>query len=417
MKLTKKYIDSLKYEGNGKSQFIKWDDDLKGFGLRVFPTGRKSFVLSYRSSGRKHIMTLGQFGVLTVDQGRKLAREKLVDVNKGGDPLEEKKKINDGEFVKDLCKSYMERHALPHKETWKTDQNRIDRYIIPFLGNLKVKAVTHSDVASLHRKIGETWEAKVQQGKKKVTKTIGGKYEANRVVKLISKMFDCARAWGFVDHSNPNPAKDTQYFKEESRDRYVSHEELPRLAEEIDKLENVYARNALWMYLLLGVRRSELLSAKWEDIDFERKELRVPKTKSGKSHYVPLSQAAITILENLPKLANNPFVFCGKNEGRPIVNIDNPWRRVRKNAGCPDVRLHDLRRTLGSWLAQSGNSLHLIGRVLNHSRPSTTAVYSRFGQDHVRQALESHGQQIMGVAGKTPKAQIVEIDEIKKKRK
>jgi integrase len=132
-------------------------------------------------------------------------------------------------------------------------------------------------------------------------------------------------------------------------------------------------------------------------------------TKAGRVHYVPLSAPAMTILRELPRLGDNPYILPGHIHGRPIVNINRPWRRIRKAAGVEDVRLHDLRRTVGSWLAQSGNSLHLIGRVLNHSNQSTTAIYARFGQDHVRQALEEHAARLMGVAGKRPAAEMVKL--------
>jgi len=423
MKLTKKAIDSFEFEGKKNpsgafSKDIRWDDQIPNFGLRIYPSQKKSFVLFYRSDGRQRFMTLGSYGSeLTLDQARTKARIELGKINEGQDPLGDKKKAQQGETMKELCVHYMEEHAKPHKATWDTDQGQIDRYVIPFLGNLRVKSISHSDLASLHRKIGETFEATITKDGKEETKVYGGKYEANRVVQLISKMFDLARQWGFVDKNHLNPTSDIKYFKEESRDRFVTQKELPKLAEEIDSIDNIYIRNLLWLYLLSGTRKSELMKAKWEDVDFERKEMKLPKTKKGKPHYLPLSGPALTILENLPKLANNPFIFCGKKEGQPLVNIDKQWRKVRAKAGCSDVRLHDLRRTLGSWMAQSGNSLHLIGRVLNHSKPATTAVYSRFSQDNVREALESHGQQVLGVTGKKEIAEIVGINEIKKKKK
>ena len=130
-------------------------------------------------------------------------------------------------------------------------------------------------------------------------------------------------------------------------------------------------------------------------------------TKSGRPHYVPLSEEAREILRSLPREEGNPYVFQGTKPGRHLVNIDKPWRRVRAAAGIEDVRLHDLRRTMGSWLAQAGNSLHLIGRVLNHSTPSTTQVYARFGDDHVRAAIESYGKRLMGAAGRRPRAPVI----------
>jgi integrase len=247
-------------------------------------------------------------------------------------------------------------------------------------------------VAALHRKIGKAHP-----------------YEANRTLALLSKMFELARRWGFVPEGHPNPARDIDRFREEKRDRWVTPEELPRLAQAINEEPNESARFALWLYLLTGARKTELLTARWEHIDWTRAELKLPDTKAGRVHYLPLSAPALALLREIPRLEGNPFVLPGKVPGACLVNISKPWNRVRAAAGVTDVRLHDLRRTVGSWLAQAGNSLHLIGRVLNHSNQSTTAVYARFGEDSVRAALEQHGARIMGAAGLTPTAEITEL--------
>jgi len=162
------------------------------------------------------------------------------------------------------------------------------------------------------------------------------------------------------------------------------------------------------------LRKEELLTAKWGDVDLNRKELRLTDTKNGKTHYLPLSDAAMELLNQIPRIDGNPYIIVGKNPGCHLVNIDKPWQRVRKAAGVEDVHIHDLRRTVGSWLAQAGNSLHLIGRVLNHSNSSTTAIYARFAQDHIRSALDRHGEQILAASGMKPTAEIISIDKAKK---
>lgn len=403
MKLTKRLIDTLTYEGDGRSRMVVWDDALPGFGVRVYPTDRKAFVLSYRTNGRKRLLTLGAYGPLTLDQARRLAKARTVDVITGGDPLEVRKKAAHGETVGDLAKAYMERHAKPHKRSWRDDQRRLDRHVLPRWRTLRADAITRADVAALHHQIGKTT-----------------RYEANRTVAVLSKMFELARRWGFVPDGHPNPARDIDKFHEERRDRWVTPEELPRLAEAINAESNETARAALWLYLLTGVRKSELLQAKWADVDFERRELRLPMTKAGRTHYVPLSPPALAVLESIARVEGNPYILPGrapqgpdadKQPPRPFVNIDKPWQRVRKAAGIDDVRLHDLRRTVGSWLAQSGASLHLIGRVLNHTNTSTTAIYARFGQDHAREALDRHAERLLGVAGLKSEqtAEVVEI--------
>lgn len=273
---------------------------------------------------------------------------------------------------------YMENYAKKHKKSWSEDQRRLDKNILPSLANRKIQSVTRNDVLSIHNTMGAR-----------------APYEANRTIRLLSKMFEVAKEWNYLDHSNNNPAKGIKLFKEIKRDRWLTHNELPKLIEAVDQEQNLYARIAIWLYLLTGMRKSELLTAKWSDVDFERREIRLSETKAGRVHYIPLSEAAIDLLTRVPRLEDNPYIIPGSIKGKHMINISKPWLRIRKAAKLEDVRLHDLRRTVGSWLAQSGNSLHLLGKVLNHSNQSTTAVYARFAQDDVRNALEGHGKLIM----------------------
>jgi integrase len=402
-KLTKRAIDAATYQGAGNGRFVLWDSEPPGFGLRVFPSGKKSFVLSYRIGGRKRLLTIGSYGALTLDQARTQARAELAKVEIGGaDPLEQRQKAARGETVADLCSAYMERHGNAKKSA-RDDQRKIDRYILPAWRTRKAAAIRRADVAALHAKIGKT-----------------APYEANRTLALLSKMFELARRWGFVPEEQANPARGIDRFREHKRDRWITPEELPRLAEAINTEPNEVARVALWLYLLTGARKSELLQAQWSDVDWDRAELRLADTKAGRTHYIPLSGPALALLRQAPRVPGNPYILPGRGprgataaekaeRPSPLVNIDKPWQRVRKAAGVEDVRLHDLRRTVGSWLAQAGNSLHLIGRVLNHSNQSTTAVYARFGEDSVRAALEQHGARILGAAGVTPPAEVADL--------
>jgi integrase len=403
MRLTKRVIDGAIYQGAENARFVLWDTDPPGFGCRIYESGRKAFVLSYRSNGRKRMMTLGTYGTLTLEQARSQARAMLAKVETAAaDPLEERRQAAQGETLRDLCTAYMERYAKAHKRSWRDDERRIENRIAPRWGRLKARALTRADVAALHLEIG----AKERHP-----------YEANRLRELLHKMFALAATWGFVPEGHPNPARGIDDFKEIKRDRWVTPEELPRLAEAINTEPNQSARNALWLYLLTGARKTELLQARWEDVDWRRGELRLPETKAGRVHYLPLSGPALALLREIPRHDGNPFVLPGAVPGAHLVNISKAWLRVRAAAGVVDVRLHDLRRTVGSWLAQAGNSLHLIGRVLNHTNPSTTAVYARFGQDQVREALEQHAQRLLGVAGMAPapSAEVVDIATAKRR--
>lgn len=441
MKLTEKIIDGFQYEGPAPRRDIRWDSEVRRFGVRVYPSGRKAFVIGYRFHGRKRLMVLDEVGVLSLRDGRQRAIEMLALVGKdksAEDPLAIRQKIKQGETVRDLCTTYLERHAKKHKRSWRDDEGRINRHIIKRWGSRKAADITRRDVASLHHKIA----------------TEKGNYEANRTLALLSVMFKLgATEFGFLDEGAPNPARGIKKFPELKRKRWVTQDELPQLARAINEAPNQYVRAALWLYLLTGARKTELLNAKWEHIDLNSEEpsWTIPKTKTGGEHTVPLSEEAITLLQALPRQKDNPHLLPGARKGCPLVNISKPWAKVRDvatvrlwaamegepvaqlvadltqqfgrdpaydevrkaatfelPAGLRDVRLHDLRRTAGSWLAQAGNSLHLISKVLNHSNVSTTQIYARFGQDSVRQALEHHGKRIWN-AGHEQKANVVPI--------
>ena len=396
MKLTKRDIESARYEGHaarcGWSRCVLWDSMLPGFGLRIYPSGKKTFVLFYRAAGRSRFMTLGPYGVLTLDQAHKLAQKKLAEVIDGADPLAERQKAARGATMKMLCADYLERHAKPHKKSWEADERRIDRHLVPAWGSRQVISITRADVAALHHDIGKN----------------AAPYEANRTLALLGKMFECAILWGYLPDNATNPARKIKKYHEHARDRWVTPEEMPKLATAINAEPNIYIRSALWLYLFTGLRRSELLNLRRDQIDWTRQELTLPDTKAGRPHYLPLSGPAMAILRQLPVEEGNDYLFPGRRHGRPLVELKMAWGRIRTDAGVPDVHIHDLRRTVGSWLAQAGNSLHLIGRVLNHSNPSTTAIYARFQNDTVRQALEDHGRRIAAIAG-GQEAEVVEI--------
>ena len=460
VKLTKRTVEGLAYSGENNGACYVWDSQLKGFGVRVFPSNRKSFLVTYRRGARKRFLTLGTFGKdMTADQARKAAKSALGDAARGEDPAEVKAAARRGETIAELCAAYMDRHAST-KKSGGDDQRRIDRYILPAWRNLKAADIKRADVAALHSKIGKA----------------GKPYEANRTLALLSKMFELARRWGYVPEDQTNPARGIDRFKEQKRDRWLTPEELPHLAAAINDEPNDSARAGLWLYLLTGARKSELLKARWDDIDEARATLRLADTKAGRTHYIPLSAPALALLREIPRQPGNPYILPGRGPRGAtaaekakapahLVNIARPWNRVRTAAtlarwrevpevaalidrlteagaaakskhtpkdwtpapsladiraaaaadgltlppAIDDVRLHDLRRTVGSWLAQAGNSLHLIGRVLNHTNASTTAVYARFGEDSVRAALEQHGARILGAAGLTEPAAVAAL--------
>ncbi len=388
VRLTKSFVESQKYKKGRKSQKqqIHWDISLPGFGLRVYPSNRKTFVIKYRHHGRQHLMVIGNADVINIEEARDRAKKFFVNLIDQINPLEAKEKSIQGQLFKDLAEAYIERHAKLKKRTWHTDLRRLEIHVLPRWANIKVKSIKRMDVAALHHIIGRT-----------------APYEANRTKEVLSKMFSLATFWGFLDENAYNPAKGIQDFPEKERDRYVEEDEMPRLIMAINQESNIYIRHIFWMYLFTGLRRRELLGIKWSDINWDREELRIDKTKNGRPHYVPLSVEAMDILKKTPKKRNNPYVFVGDIEGNHFVNVDRPWDRIQKAANLYDVRIHDLRRTVGSYLAQSGHSLPLIGKVLNQTTQRATQVYARFANRDVKQALYLHGQKMTSLIPTPPK--------------
>ena len=323
LKLTKRAIDGFKYEGvefkdESKCRDVRWDATLPGFGVRTYPTGRKAFLLSYRVRGRKRMMAIGNIGTLTLEQARSRARKLLVQAQDGRDPLELRRKAAQGKTFGDLTTAYIERHAKVHKRTWQEDQRRLRTHPPAAWKGRLAASITRKEIADLHGRIGATKP-----------------YEANRFLETLQKMFSLAGIWGFIDETAPDPSRGIQRFRERQRKRWLKPEELPRLAKAIDSERNIYMRAAFWLYPLTGVRKSELLQARWDDIDWNRGRLRLPNTKSGDEQSATLNAPALAILQSIPKLDGNPFVLPGKKPERPLRKIDKAWGRNRALIAWP----------------------------------------------------------------------------------
>ena len=383
-KLTKRLVDTL--EPLPRGDLVVWDEDLPGFGLRVKPSGAKSFCIQYRAQGRSRRATLGTYGRLTPDEARKLARQMLADVAKGADPAEARIQGRQAPTIKDLTQRYVEEHAKTKKKPASIfrDQRLIERFILPALGSKRVEAVTRGDVGRLHHKIGQ--ETPIQ---------------ANRVLAVLSKMMTLAVRWGLRSDAEGNPCRHVERFKENKRERYLSADDLSRLGAALVRAEQEGAGfppaiACIRLLVLTGARVGEILALRWSDLDWERSCIFLPDSKTGRK-MVPLGAAALDILHALPRHAGNPYVLPGERLGRHLIDVNTTWRKVREAAGLEGTRLHDLRHTWASMGAASGLSLPLIGAVLGHTEPSTTQRYSHLANDPLKQAADL-------VAGKVAEA-------------
>ncbi len=387
-KLTKNLVDRAVPPAVGQT-FIR-DDELTGLALRVTASGVKSFVFEGRIRGRMRRITVGQYPAVTVLRAREEILKIKAAIAQGDDPADQRIEDRSEIRFRQFAELYIERHAKQHKISWKHDLRMIESYLSKW-HTRKLSDIRSEDVVQFHTNMGSDH----------------GHYAANRTVALLRTMFNLARDWGYF--KGDNPAQRIKFFREQKRERFLSPDELKRVLEALSAEPNKYWQAYFLLCLLLGPRRSELLSARWADVDLKQRQWSIPTTKAGRSHLLPLPEPAVTILERLQSgIDAAEFVFPGHGATGHLVEPKKAWRRIREQAGVPDVTIHDLRRTLGSWLAARGESLNLVGKVLNHSNVSTTQIYARLSLEPVRRALEANAVQMLGMLA--PQTEPVEAD-------
>ena len=369
MAFTDKWASALLYGGDGKNADFYWEGSIPGFGLKVYPSNRKMWVLKYRFNGRQRLKSLGQFPILKAHDAFEKAIAQKRALNEDRDPIDEDKKAV---LFSDFCEIYIERHSKIHNRSWQRNKRRAELHLSCWSGR-KLKSITRQDVSELHSKIGTDRPA-----------------EANLVRRQLSKMFELAKIWGYLPETFGNPARGIGEFPSIKRDRFLRREEMPAVMASLEK-ESIYVRNGIKLYMLTAFRHEELLNLQWPDVDLEQGFCIVRETKNGKPLYSPLSPQAIKLLKELPKKENNPWLFPGTRSGKRRYDLNKAWERVRERAGLTDVWLHDLRRTNGAWLALAGYSLPMIGKILNHSTQHVTAVYAQIQLQDTRQAVEHIG--------------------------
>ncbi len=400
-RLTKRDIDKFSYRGGTD---IRFDAKETGLGVRVYPSGRKAFILQFRFKGQKKRVTLAPYGTgqgsLTLEQARARARRMLVAVADGEDPLKTKRKTRLQGTLKQLSEAYFSEREDAGKKTVKKMRERFARNTPKGWLSRVAADIETEEMNGLKTKIGKR-----------------GHYEANRYIQILRAMFekgltgslnDLDSGLWFFQKGAQNPAANVELYAEKKRKRHVREFELPELAKAIDAHGNVYVRAALWLYLLTGARKTELLALRREQQDAEpylemagrQIVLPDPKSEGDSDQTIPLSPIALAIIQGIPETEGNPYLLPGRRKGKHLVNIDEPWREIRDAAGLHGLRLHDLRRTVGSWMSASGVDLNTIKHGLRHASISTTLTYAHLGADPARQALDDHGKRLMTVAGK-----------------
>ena len=326
-------------------------------------------------------MTIGPFGAFTLQMARETAQRMRVDVAQGTDPLSDKQADRATLTVNELSVRYIEEHAKSKKKPKSVylDEVNLKNYVLPNLGSLRISEVSRNDISSLHHKMIKT------------------PYQANRVLALISKMFNLAEKWG-IKQDGSNPCIHVEKFAEKKIERYLSTEEFSRLSDvlhqaKLNKSEMPSVITAIMLLIYTGARLNEILTLKWEYVKTDQSCLQLPDSKTG-AKTIFLSPQAIEIIDDTERLQHNPYVITGRKKGTHLVNIGMAWRRIRKTAKIDDVRIHDLRHSFASIAVNQGMSLPMIGALLGHTQSQTTARYAHLANDPLKNASNLIGDQI-----------------------
>ena len=392
-KLTDKRVRALQAPASGNR--ITYDTEVKGYGLRITAAGAKAFVLNYRIGGRERRYTIGSYPDWSAAAAREEARRLKRQVDQGQDPMGERHAERAAPTVAELAARYLEEHAVRKvQRAQKDDWAMLEKIVLPAIGRLKVYEVRHEDIDQLHRDISRTRPIR-----------------ANRVAQLLSKMFSLAVRW---EYRADNPVKGIHRNPEPKRARYLSGEELQRLTFALAIHPNQTSANVIRLLLLTGARRGEMLNATWDQFDLEAGVWTKSSahTKQKKEHRVPLSAPVLQLLSEMKANAGpSPYIFPGRVPGESLKEIKNFWARLCKQAGITDCRIHDLRHTYASILASAGLSLPIIGALLGHTQPNTTARYSHLFDDPLREATERVGALVTGLGSGEP-AEVVSLGKV-----
>jgi len=363
-------ILKFQYEGKNGGADYRWDEKITGLGVRVYPSGKKTFIFRYRYQGRQEIKTLGDVRFLNLEQARGKVQIEMGNVIKGERPLADKIAAK-SETIEFLCKRFLEIYCSKlSSSTERCYRVIIKCHILPAWGHRKISSIKPADVNDLHNKIGVTEKHS---------------YQANRMLSCVSGMFKLAALEELID-TDIDMIRGITKFPEEERERYVTQTEMPLFISNLFKEPDIYFRTLIFLYLYTGVRKSGLLTLTWANVDFKEKQITVflKSRKKNKIHRVPLSEDGLKMLKKLPQVEGNPYVFPSPVLlGIHIKEIKRRWHRLRKISGVADVRIHDLRRTFGSWLAQMGDKSDiLIGGLIGQAANSKAVkIYTRMSKE------------------------------------
>jgi len=388
-KLTKRVVDQIV---PGDTEAMHWDDELKGFGLRVWPSGRKVYMVMSRVKGRLRRITIGPHGPITPEQARIRAHEIISEAKAGRDPAQELDQARKAPTVKGLGERFLKEHvAVRCKPSTQAEYKRsVELFINPRIGARRVTDIERRDIAELHQSLSHI------------------PYQANRTFGVLSKMFNLAEVWGLRPDGS-NPCLHVKKYVEQKRERFLGPDEFTALGQtlrevERDGSETPAAVAAIRLLMLTGCRLGEIMTLQWDHVDTKARELRLPESKTG-AKVVHFGQTAADILDGIEKLDGNPYVITGKKDGSRLTDLQHPWRRIREKACLAGVRIHDLRHSYASGALALGEGLPMIGKLLGHSQVQTTARYAHLANDPVKSAAGRVSDTIGAAMSRSPAKQ------------
>jgi integrase len=422
-RISKRSVDALLCPKSKDREFL-WDDALAGFGVGAFPSGKKVYVAQYRQDGRSRRITIGEHGRLTPDEGRSEAKRLLGAVVTGADPIAQRQVARAVPLFRQIADEFMRIHvgAKRKPRTLDSYETLLRLHILPAIGSLRVSDIRRTHVSKIHADLAVCPGA------------------ANRAVSVVSAVWN----WAVIEHEDlglpTNPAKGIRRNPEQGRERYLSTDELARLGDALVEAETIglpftvdetrpiakhvpkpenrrrkldpSAVAAIRLLILTGARLREILTARWEYVDFERGLMNLPTSKTGRKS-VFLSAAALEVLSALPHVESNPHIVPGEKDGAPRADLKNPWAAVTQAAELPGLRIHDLRHSFTSIGAGGGLSLPIIGKLLGHSQPTTAARYAHLDADPMRRAVNQIGNTISAAMSRKPGAEVVPLKNLR----
>ncbi|MBS0351258.1 MAG: tyrosine-type recombinase/integrase [Proteobacteria bacterium] len=381
LNFTKAILETLPSPPTGKRGYY-YDTKMRGLGISITSNGTRSFIVYRKVNGKPERITLGRFPDLSIEQARRKAENINAAIAQGSNPNDRRRAERAEITFGALFNEYLEQHAKIHKRSWDEDQSIYNRYLISWQSR-KLSTITKTDIKKLHRDIGRN----------------KGYYAANRMLALCSTVFNKATEFDLWDKENP--ALDIKKFREKPRDRFLQADELPRFFQALSQEANDNIRDYIILALLTGARKSNVLAMRWDQINLNTREWRIPRTKNETPQTITLTEEACFLLKQRKAMVINHFVFPGTGKTGHLTEPKKGWGRILKQAGIADFRIHDLRRTLGSWQARTGASLAIIGKSLNHISPQSTAIYARLDLDPVRASVDKATKAMFEAAGIT----------------